>query len=540
MPSLPTTAKAATALPLRAEATGGTAHVVVSEGDTLKRVPLIQVRDGGVQRPEWYATPSEMSNPQTATEVLNATVQRAQGGERVVVTGSITLDPTHQSPFGSFETFGGIGAKSGTILDLRGAELTMPPTASGRYSFVRIYDVEDVEVWGGEFVGDRAAHLGTAGEFGFGVLATKCNNIILDRQYAREMWGDGFQVGGLGEYADHVTMIKPRVAYARRQGISVVGARDLTMHNVRVDHIAGANPQSAIDFEPDTQAQPNLRCRVYGLRCTDVEKGVIFQDNGNQDVWVYDAQIEARAAGVLVGGGSVDCGISGAHVTVPPTGTAAFWALLAPVQGYALGDFEVRDSVLIGGEVPVLNSYGDFHGLRVHGNRVVATRVEGRAAWMGSGVFRGNRVEVEPGAGNTTEWTVLFGGAAVRGDNLYVNRGVSQSHVARAGLVVGRERYVDMRRDGPAGPVEDETGESIVVGENAPGSAFGSRTGRMILDTPLGSVYVPTFATSDALGPAQVMTGGAVTPGAPAASDAKIELLDAAGAVRGHLPFKLI
>ena len=145
------------------------------------------------------------------------------------------------------------------------------PTDAIAYEVLQISYVDDVSVTGGTFIGDRASHLGTTGEWGHGVTVRSSTNVTLEGITSREFWGDGFYIGR--HYMDppgseHVTVRHVIADHNRRQGLSITDASDVLVENSTFEHQVGTAPQSGIDLEPSL---PERTCTNITLRGNTVE-----------------------------------------------------------------------------------------------------------------------------------------------------------------------------------------------------------------------------------------------------------------------------
>ena len=52
--------------------------------------------------------------------------------------------------------------------------------SSGYYNVIALKNVENVIIRGGKIVGEKDTHIGSEGEFGFGIIAYNCQNIHIE------------------------------------------------------------------------------------------------------------------------------------------------------------------------------------------------------------------------------------------------------------------------------------------------------------------------------------------------------------------------
>ena len=135
------------------------------------------------------------------------------------------------------------------------ATLKAIPNSSAYGDIVNFSGVSNSEIDGGNIVGDRYKHTGTTGEWGMGIRVNSSNNIRVANVKVSDCWGDGIIVDGLlttQPYSRNV-MIESFVANNnRRNNITVISAKGLTIRNGTLSNANGTKPQSGIDIEPDS------------------------------------------------------------------------------------------------------------------------------------------------------------------------------------------------------------------------------------------------------------------------------------------------
>jgi len=155
-----------------------------------------------------------------------------------------------------------------------GAELKANGTDLSSYHIVRVQGVQNVKLVKPKIVGERATHIGTTGEWGFGIAVDNAKNITLIQPKCSDCWGDGIYLGDLNE---NITIDRPICDNNRRQGISVIACKTLTIIDPILKNTNGTNPQSGIDFEPNlgTSGLENIRL-INPYTENNVGMGVLF------------------------------------------------------------------------------------------------------------------------------------------------------------------------------------------------------------------------------------------------------------------------
>lgn len=140
-----------------------------------------------------------------------------------------------------------------TIRLSENAVLKVIPNSSVYYHVFDIEDVSNVTIAGGTLVGDRYAHNGTEGEWGFGVLiSSNTRNIVVRDMVARDFWGDGYYIGGnTSSLPTDILLENVTSDNNRRQGLSITQARNVIVRDSVFKNTNGTAPEAGIDIEPN-------------------------------------------------------------------------------------------------------------------------------------------------------------------------------------------------------------------------------------------------------------------------------------------------
>jgi polygalacturonase len=213
------------------------------------------------------------------------------------------------------------------------AVLKAIPTANGSYDIVYFYNVSNAGITGGSVLGDRDTHLGTTGEWGYGIRVSSCSYINLANINISHCWGDGVIIGGTltgHTWSDNVTMTNVVSDNNRRQGLSVISVKGLTITGGNLMNTIGADPQAGIDFEPDL-----ITHFIQGVVMNNVQ---ITNNHGwGVDWWFKN----------LIGSGNLVT-IEINNCTVTGNGTGQIRPLYSYSSYYAYTDITV-DGVQVGG-----------------------------------------------------------------------------------------------------------------------------------------------------------------------------------------------
>jgi parallel beta-helix repeat protein len=136
-----------------------------------------------------------------------------------------------------------------------GARLVAKPNAAERGYVLYAYKVSDVEISGGQIVGDRDRHLGTGGEWGHGIQIRGASRVTVRDIRISDCWGDGICIGGADRQqstpSEDIVISNVVCTRNRRQGLSIGRSRNVRVLGSEFSDTAGTNPQYGIDIEPD-------------------------------------------------------------------------------------------------------------------------------------------------------------------------------------------------------------------------------------------------------------------------------------------------
>ena len=153
----------------------------------------------------------------------------------------------------------GISLRSHVRLSLYGAAyLKAIPNNATRYWIVKAWNVNNVEIVGGNIVGERTSHQGTTGEWGYGINISAGSNVYVHDITVSNCWGDGIIIGASGSgssavLSTNITLNRVTSSNNRRQGLTITPATQVYVVNSTFTGSNGTAPQAGIDIEPQTQ-----------------------------------------------------------------------------------------------------------------------------------------------------------------------------------------------------------------------------------------------------------------------------------------------
>lgn len=186
-----------------------------------------------------------------------------------------------------------------------GARLQARPNAAERAYVLLAQGVRDVEISGGEILGDRYAHLGTTGEWGHALAIRGCSRVTVRDMRIAYCWGDGISISTTRQNGVPSTdILLERVVSRgnRRQGLTVGGSRRVRVVDCEFSDTHGTPPEYGIDIEPDYPDDVRdvlvERCIVRGNRGGGIQayrrvSGVAIRDctieRNGYGIWVQEA-----------------------------------------------------------------------------------------------------------------------------------------------------------------------------------------------------------------------------------------------------------
>jgi len=207
----------------------------------------------------------------------------AAGGTVYVPAGNYAIDPTRN-----------VRLRSKMHLELApGAKLLAKRNSADRAYVLMVYKVSDVEISGGEIVGDRDNHLGTTGEWGHGIMIRGSSRVTVRDMRISKCWGDGISIGG-AMVTNQPSIPCYDVAIAnivstgnRRQALSIGRSSMVRVYDSEFSYTTGLAPGCGIDIEPDADDM-GTASNIHIENCT------IKRNQGN------GIQVYKRVSGVTI------------------------------------------------------------------------------------------------------------------------------------------------------------------------------------------------------------------------------------------------
>ena len=160
-----------------------------------------------------------------------------------------------------------INAGTGLQLNIAGTRLILAPSATlkaitnslASYVILNV-TAADCAIVGGIVMGDITTHVGSAGEWGHGIIINgAAHRCLVERVTVKHCWGDGIYIGN-GMPTD-VQVVQVIADSNRRQGMSVVGANRIRVQGgsyINTGALGAVAPTAGIDIEPNPSSGNNV------------------------------------------------------------------------------------------------------------------------------------------------------------------------------------------------------------------------------------------------------------------------------------------
>ncbi len=152
-----------------------------------------------------------------------------------------------------------------------------PNNITHPYRAFLLDNVTNVTIHGGQIVGDRTNHIGTTGEWGFGIEMNNVQNVVIREVTIKDCWGDGMYIA---KNSRQVKLERCVYDHNRRQGLSIISADKVDIVECRFYNTGGIAPQSGVDLEPNSSSE-TVR-NIHFSRCQ-------FENNASASVTIQGA-----------------------------------------------------------------------------------------------------------------------------------------------------------------------------------------------------------------------------------------------------------
>ena len=148
-----------------------------------------------------------------------------------------------------------------------GAKIELTAHNHTIYQMFRIWDRDNVVIERATLSGRRDLNAAVSGEFGMCIDIRGGSNIHLIDPETDDAWGDGIYVGqtNTAESVNGLTISNHRAKNNRRQGGSLVSARNFTLNGGLAGDTAGTAPSAGWDIEPNNNSAVLEGIKFIGL-----------------------------------------------------------------------------------------------------------------------------------------------------------------------------------------------------------------------------------------------------------------------------------
>jgi len=171
----------------------------------------------------------------------------SSGGTVVLTAGKYVIDPVRN-----------LRLRSNMCLELRSGEVLLAKRNNQERAYVlMVYKVKNVEIKGGQIIGDRDNHIGSKGEWGHGIMIRGSSNVTVRDIHISKCFGDGISIGGAmvtGKptiSCDDIVIDNVVCTGNRRQGMTIGCATNVKVYDSEFSASKGIAPECGIDIEPD-------------------------------------------------------------------------------------------------------------------------------------------------------------------------------------------------------------------------------------------------------------------------------------------------
>lgn len=210
------------------------------------------------------------------TEKINNAINyifNNNGGNIFIPTGKYMIDANV-----------GVNLKDNVNLIFNGGILKAITNDLERYSIVNIIHSHNNRLENPCIIGDRDSHMGTTGEFGYGInILGNSYDITIHNAKISDCWGDGIFIyrqrvtnedKSYIDYIPHNIRLTgvTHISNCRRQGISVIAGERIYIKHLICKDINGTLPMSAIDIESEHSVDHVGNIRIDYIQAINCNK----------------------------------------------------------------------------------------------------------------------------------------------------------------------------------------------------------------------------------------------------------------------------
>lgn len=163
-------------------------------------------------------------------------------------------------PAGNYKIDGARSVKLRSRMHLKmdpDARLVAKATSAGEYRVLIADKLDDIEISGGQIIGERDSHQGTTGEGGHGICVRGCDRVTIRDIRVSKCWGDGINIGPRPAYkaplimSRNVAIVGVTCLSNRRNALAITNAVNVDVWDSEFSDTHGTKPEAGIDVEPN-------------------------------------------------------------------------------------------------------------------------------------------------------------------------------------------------------------------------------------------------------------------------------------------------
>lgn len=347
---------------------GGTVVPIPGEGECAwtpgerptAELPPVHTNEYVIELERWQISNTGQDPVETRNRI-NEAIQWAKdnGYDKIVIPPGHYLvgEPTNDIYAGGIELEGDM-----TLELSDGAVVQMAPNDRWNYCVISVQSNSNVTIRGGEVIGDRDQHdygdpEPKGHDEGHGICVwTAVDRVLVEDIELHQLTGDGVLIVGTqgsdeAEEAPstNITIRNSDIHHNRRQGISIVGARNVVIEGNRIHHIEGTAPQFGVDIEGAGRRDQDIHIvrnifhhNAGGDLVTSSGHNVWFEENTLSQCQVNEAgeydpalacDLDAQIDGPIILWKETDTVVLNNRIRMSMRTVNGFWGILGYVSG---------------------------------------------------------------------------------------------------------------------------------------------------------------------------------------------------------------
>jgi len=179
------------------------------------------------------------------------------------------------------------------------AKLVAIPNAALKANVVLADKVSDVEISGGQIIGERYGHLRTDGEWGHAVMIRGAKRVTVRDIRLADCYGDGLSIGAASVWnsapilSEDVVLANVVSHNNRRQALTIGRSKNVRVYDSVFSGTHGVAPECGIDIEPDLPDDGGYTDGVLIENC-------VIKDNAKYGINIFKSVRNAVIRGCTI------------------------------------------------------------------------------------------------------------------------------------------------------------------------------------------------------------------------------------------------